>query len=110
MAIFHIVLTTFEPLAPLQEVQGVVDRLLALKDNCIHPVSKKPYIKTGLGGKDNSPEGLQNGITHAFVFEFENEQDREFYLKEDPAHLEFVKSIAGVVSKVQVIDFTPGLF
>lgn len=56
------------------------------------------------------PSMLQNGITHAFVFEFENEQDREFYLKEDPAHLEFVKSIAGVVSKVQVVDFTPGVF
>lgn len=42
--------------------------------------------------------------------EFENEQDREYYLNEDPAHLGFVKSIAGVVSTVQVVDFTPGAF
>lgn len=35
--------------------------MLALKDNCIHPETKQPYIKTGKGGKDNSPEGQQVG-------------------------------------------------
>lgn len=35
--------------------------MLALKDNCIHPETKQPYIKTGQGGKDNSPEGKQVG-------------------------------------------------
>ena len=34
-------------------------RMLALKDGCIHPTSKKPYIKSASGGTDNSPEGLQ---------------------------------------------------
>ena len=33
--------------------------MLALKDSCIHPTSKKPYIKSASGGTDNSPEGLQ---------------------------------------------------
>lgn len=33
--------------------------MLALKDNCIHPETKQPYVKTGKGGKDNSPEGKQ---------------------------------------------------
>lgn len=33
--------------------------MLALKDNCIHPETKQPYVKTGKGGKDNSPEGRQ---------------------------------------------------
>lgn len=37
--------------------------MLALKDNCIHPETKKPYIKTGQGGKDNSPEGKQVGLS-----------------------------------------------
>lgn len=45
-----------------------------------------------------------------FISEFESEEDRRYYLEEDPAHLAFVKSIAGVVSKVQVVDFTPGAF
>ncbi|OKL59800.1 hypothetical protein UA08_04955 [Talaromyces atroroseus] len=29
-----------------------------------------PYIKASSGGRDNSPEGIQHGITHAFVVEF----------------------------------------
>lgn len=33
--------------------------MLALKDNCVHPETKQPYVKTGKGGKDNSPEGRQ---------------------------------------------------
>jgi hypothetical protein len=33
--------------------------MLALKDNCLHPLSQKPYIKSSLGGLDNSIEGLQ---------------------------------------------------
>lgn len=37
----------------------VCRRMLALKDNCIHPTSQKPYIKSGIGGRDNSPEGVQ---------------------------------------------------
>ena len=37
----------------------ISSRMLALKDNCIHPTSKKPYIKSASGGTDNSPEGLQ---------------------------------------------------
>ncbi|KUI71969.1 putative protein Pop3 [Cytospora mali] len=120
MAIIHVVMFAFEPLAPPEDIQGdslliwsnyqVCDRMLALKDNCIHPESKKPYVKMAVGGKENSPEGLQNGLTHVFVSEFENEQDREYYLKEDPAHLAFGKGLAGVVSRAQVVDFIPGVF
>lgn len=37
----------------------VCRRMLALRDNCIHPTSKKPYILDSSGGRDNSPEGHQ---------------------------------------------------
>jgi hypothetical protein len=33
--------------------------MLALKDACLHPTTKKPYIQTSIGGRDNSPEGHQ---------------------------------------------------
>jgi hypothetical protein len=33
--------------------------MLALKDACISPKTKKPYIQTSVGGRDNSPEGHQ---------------------------------------------------
>lgn len=35
------------------------ERMLALKNNCVHPTSQQPYIKSASGGKDNSPEGIQ---------------------------------------------------
>lgn len=33
--------------------------MLALKDQCLHPSSQKPYIKASSGGADNSIEGIQ---------------------------------------------------
>jgi len=59
---------------------------------------------------DTNQEFLQGGITHAFVVEFDNEEDRKYYLEKDPAHLAFVKSIGAVVKKAQVVDFTSGVF
>lgn len=52
---------------------------------------------------------IQKGITHAFVVEFDNDADRTYYLKEDPAHLAFVKHVGALVANVQVVDFTPGV-
>ncbi|RFU28346.1 hypothetical protein B7463_g8001, partial [Scytalidium lignicola] len=110
MGIVHIVLFEFKPDAKPEDIQDVCHRMLSLKDNCLHPTTNKPYVKSAVGGKDNSPEGIQNGITHGFVVEFENEEDRKYYLEKDPAHLAFVKSIGGVVARGQVIDFVPGIF
>lgn len=58
----------------------------------------------------DTPTQPQNGFTHIFVSEFESEEDRAYYVNKDPAHLAFVKSLAGVVDKVQAVDFTPGVF
>ncbi|OIW26866.1 stress responsive A/B barrel domain protein [Coniochaeta ligniaria NRRL 30616] len=110
MAIIHIVMFAFKPEATPAEVQDLCDRMLALKTNCVHPETKKTYIKSATGGKENSAEGLQNGITHVFVSEFENEEDVAYYTHKDPAHLAFVKSLGAVVSKVQVVDFAAGVF
>lgn len=53
----------------------------------------------------------KGGLTHIFISEFENEADRKYYLEEDPEHLAFVKGLGqGTVTKVQVVDFTPGVF
>ena len=34
-------------------------RMLALRDKCLHPTTQKPYVKSSVGGRDNSPEGHQ---------------------------------------------------
>lgn len=41
---------------------------------------------------------------------FENEADREYYVTKDPAHLAFVKSLEGMVERVVVVDYAPGVF
>lgn len=52
----------------------------------------------------------QNGMTHAFVVQFSNAPDRDYYVRIDPAHQEFVKSLDGIIEKAQAIDYTPGVF
>lgn len=42
--------------------------------------------------------------------EFQSAEDRKYYLEKDPAHLEFVASLEGVVQNVRVVDFEPGNF
>lgn len=39
--------------------EKICQRMLSLRDRCVHPVSQKPYINTSSGGKDNSNEGQQ---------------------------------------------------
>jgi len=85
------------------------DGMLMLKLKCVHPKYKRPYIN-GTGGKDCSTEGLQGGLTHCFVFHFDNKEDLEYYMNEDPAHLAFKKSLEGVVEKATVVDYEPSKF
>lgn len=88
----------------------VCARFLALKTNCLHPLTGLTYILSLKGGRDNSPEGLQGGITHGFVVEFASVEDRDYYVNEDGAHKAFVKGLDGLVEKAVVVDFEDGVF
>ncbi|PLB54769.1 stress responsive A/B barrel domain protein [Aspergillus steynii IBT 23096] len=110
MSITHLVLFQFKADVSAEVIKDASSRLLALKDACVHPTSQQPYVKSVSGGVDNSPEGISGGITHAFVMEFANEEDRAYYVSQDPAHKAFVQSLDGLVEKVQVIDFTDRVF
>ncbi|POR32642.1 Uncharacterized protein TPAR_07156 [Tolypocladium paradoxum] len=136
MSIHHIVMFRFKADASAEAVQETCTRLLGLKDACLHPSTASPYIKSAVGGRDNSIEGLQvrarsapvlvlhhcppadgklqSGITHVFVLEFESAADRDHYVNEDLAHRKFVETFitgpSGVVAQANVVDFTPGAF
>jgi TFIIF-interacting CTD phosphatase-like protein len=100
--------------------------MLALGENCLHPTSNKRYVKSMAGGINNSPEGhavlfahpqkstvtdtCKAPQTHGFVVEFENDEDRDYYLNKDPAHLSFVKDNGPIMNSVKVLDFEPGKF
>jgi hypothetical protein len=55
-------------------------------------------------GTNNSPEGLNDGLTHCFFVSFVNEEGRAVYLPH-PAHKEFVTILKPVLKKVVVIDY-----
>lgn len=89
-------------------IQDACNRMVDLRNQCIHPTSKKPYITTSSGGRQNSPETNKAPYSYAFVLEFASEEDRQYYVDEDPAHLEFKQSLKGMVQRVGVMDYTPG--
>lgn len=84
--------------------------MLDLEKKCIHPKTQKPYIRSIVGGTNNSKEGISDSLSHGFVVHFESEEDRDYYCDKDPVHQEFKSSVKDVVVKATVFDFMPGVF
>ncbi|KAI1823515.1 stress responsive A/B barrel domain-containing protein [Xylaria intraflava] len=105
MPVNHIVLFQFKAEAGTASAETAFTNMLALKDACVRDDTQKPYIKSLTGGKDISVEGLSTGIQYAFVVEFENEEDRNFYVHKDKAHKAFVTSIWPILEKAIVVDY-----
>jgi hypothetical protein len=61
-------------------------------------------IKKFEWGVNNSPEKLNQGLTHCFVLTFGSEKDRDAYLV-DPIHVAFTKLLPGILDKVTVLDY-----
>jgi hypothetical protein len=60
------------------------------------------------GGKQNSPEPPSQNIHVVWNVTFASSSDRDYYVKEDPAHRAFVQDVcmqAIDVDKVIVLDF-----
>ncbi|QKX64581.1 uncharacterized protein TRUGW13939_11756 [Talaromyces rugulosus] len=121
MPVTHVVMFKFKNDVPPKEIQSIVSRMLDLKNQCLHPGTSRPYIISLKGGRENSIEGLQvsddfissyteNSATHIFTMDFQTSEDRDYYVRADPAHLLFVQSIGSVVDKVQVVDFAAGVW
>jgi len=66
--------------------------------------TKIPSIKAFEWGTNNSPEGLNQGLTHCFFLTFTSEADRNAYLV-DPAHKAFVSLLKPAPEKVTVLDY-----
>ncbi|KAF2965015.1 hypothetical protein GQX73_g8554 [Xylaria multiplex] len=106
MPVNHLVLFQFKGEASTESVDKIYADMLSLKDACLRDGTQKPYIKSLTGGKDNSPEGLQDGLQYAFVVEFENEDDRNYYVHEDKAHKAFVANLMPLLVKAVVVDYS----
>ncbi|EHK21793.1 uncharacterized protein TRIVIDRAFT_53297 [Trichoderma virens Gv29-8] len=114
MSVTHIVVFNFKPDASAVSVKQCCDEVIGLKDRCILASTSKPYIANSKGGKDISIEGMQNGFTHMFITEFSSVADRDYYVKKDKAHHDFIgKWITAtdtIVANAMVMDFVAGSF
>lgn len=61
-------------------------------------------IKSYEWGENNSPEKLNQGLTHCFVLTFSSEKDRDDYLVH-PTHIAFTKLLPNILDKVTVVDY-----
>lgn len=96
----HVVMFQFKESSSEADVQKVVDAFRALP-------TKIPQIADFEYGTNNSPEGLNEGLTHCFLVSFKSEKDREVYLPHE-AHKAFVDVLKPHLEKVLVIDYWAG--
>lgn len=93
----HVVLFQFKESASEEDVQKIVaefDKLPKSIDSIVD------YER----GVNNSPEGLNEGLTHAFIVTFDSEEGRDAYLPH-PAHQAFVKQLRPHLEKAVVVDY-----
>jgi hypothetical protein len=93
----HVVLFGFKESASQEDIQRVVEAFKALP-------SQISEIKGFEWGTNNSPEGLNQGLTHAFTLTFHSDADRDAYLPH-PAHKAFGDIVGGTLDKVTVVDY-----
>jgi len=93
----HVVLFKFKEGTPTEKVQEIVSAFSALP-------SKIPEIAGYEWGINNSPEGLNKGLTHGFLLTFKSEADREIYLPH-PDHKAFGALLTPHLDDVTVLDY-----
>lgn len=93
----HIVLFKFKDDTKPEEVKAIVDAFGQLP-------KKIDAIIDYEAGVNNSPEGLNQGLTHAFIVTFKDEKGRDAYLPH-AAHKEFVELLLPKLDKATVVDF-----
>ncbi len=93
----HVVMFKFKDNATPAQVKEVEDAFRALP-------SKIKEIKSFEWGTNNSPENLNQGLTHCFFLSFASEKDRDIYLPH-PAHKAFGAILKPYLDKVVVVDY-----
>ncbi len=96
----HVVLFKFKDTSKPADVKKVEDAFRALP-------GKINLIKDFEWGTNNSPENLNQGLTHCFFATFSSEKDRDAYLVH-PSHVAFVEILKPHLDKATVIDYWAG--
>ena len=93
----HVVMFGWKEGTDTASINKLVNALRALP-------SQIGQIKGFEWGTNNSPEKLNQGLTHCFILTFNSEKDRDDYLVH-PAHKAFVAGLSPAPEKVTVLDF-----
>lgn len=93
----HVVMFGWKDGTDTNQINKIVEAFKALP-------SKIPLIKSFEWGTNNSPEGLNQGLTHCFFVTFSSEADRDAYLVH-PAHKEFGRLLKPAPDKITVLDY-----
>jgi len=97
MTLRHVVMFKFKDGTTEADIKKIVDAFGELPKK-IHT------IKAFEWGTNNSPEKLNEGLTHCFFVTFSSEKDRDNYLV-DPAHKAFVDILKPHLDKPVVFDY-----
>ena len=93
----HVVLFSFKEESWKADIEKVQEAFSALP-------SKIPQIQGYEWGLNNSPEGLNKGLTHCFFLTFKSEADRAIYLPH-PDHKAFGDILGPHLKDVLVVDY-----
>lgn len=93
----HVVMLKFKDSSGSDDVKKVEKAFAELS-------GKISLIKQFEWGTNNSPENLNQGLTHCFLVTFASEKDRDEYLVH-PDHKAFVDVLLPHLDKVTVVDY-----
>ena len=82
---------------------------MSLKSRSRHPNTGTPLIKSLKAGKNRSWEPFSKGLTHAFILEFDSQDDLDYYLTAEPVHLQFSKEAKPLIEDSVVMDIKDGV-
>lgn len=93
----HVVLFKYKEGTSQEDIQKIQNTFAGLP-------AEIPEIKGFEWGLNNSPEGLNKGLTHCFLLTFDSEAGRDVYLPH-PAHKAFVDVLSPHLEDVLVVDY-----
>lgn len=96
----HVVMFKFKDSSQPSDIRKVEEAFASLS-------KKIALIKDFEWGTNNSPENLNQGLTHCFLATFKSEKDRDDYLVH-PEHQAFVEILKPHLDKVTVLDYWAG--
>jgi len=96
----HVVLFKFKETAIPDDIKKVENAFRALPGEI-------KLIKDFEWGINNSPENLNQGLTHCFFVTFTSEKDRNDYLVH-PKHVAFIEVLKPYFDKATVVDYWAG--